>query len=487
MAKNFIVAIELGSSKITGMAGQKNLDGSITVLAVVKEDSKACIRKGVVWNIDKTAQSLTNIVKKLKSSLRTEISHVYVGVGGQSIRSVKNNIVKELPAETIVSKDMVDELMDANRSMSYPEQEILDAVTLEYKVGLQSQLDPVGVQCQRLEGNFLNILWRRAFYRNLNKCFDLAGIAIAEMYLAPLAMADSVLTEAERRSGCLLVDMGAETTTVSIYHRDILRHLAVIPLGGNNITKDIESLQIDEKDAERMKLKYAKAFTDNSDIDNNQTYPIDQERTIEQRRFVEVVEGRLAEIMENVWAQVPNEYADKLLGGIVLTGGASNMPNIEEAFRRVTRISKVRLAQFVTQTVNASNGENIIHDGTLNTVIGLLAKGDMNCAGNDITNDLFGINGEQKVPLTTGDLHQQPRTTVATAGTGIVRTEAEKQKAEEEERKRQEEERRKREEEEEQRRIEEEEERKRNSPWNKIRHKATNFFRAIVSADNEDE
>lgn len=163
------------------------------------------------------------------------------------------------------------------------------------------------------------------------------------------------------------------------------------------------------------------------------------------------------------------------------------MPNIEEAFRRVTRISKVRLAQFVTQTVNASNGENIIHDGTLNTVIGLLAKGDMNCAGNDITNDLFGINGEQKAPLTTGDLHQQPRTTVATAGTGIVRTEAEKQKAEEEERKRQEEERRKREEEEEQRRIEEEEERKRNSPWNKIRHKATNFFRAIVSADNEDE
>ena len=247
----FIVAIELGSTKITGIAGRKNLDGSISVLSVVKEDASQCIRKGVVYNIDKTVQSLTNIISKLKANLKAEIAHVYVGVGGQSIRSVRNVIVEELPADTIVSQEMVNQLMDKNRTMSYPDQEILEAATQEYKVDQQYQLDPIGIQCSRLEGNFLNILWHKTFYRNLNKCFDLAGIAIAEMYLAPMVLADSVLTEAEKRSGCVLVDLGAETTTVAVYFKNILRHLAVIPLGGANITKDIASLQIEEGDAER--------------------------------------------------------------------------------------------------------------------------------------------------------------------------------------------------------------------------------------------
>ena len=232
-AKEFIVAIELGSSKMTGIAGQKNLDGSINVLAVVKEDSSSFIRKGVVYNIDKTAQCLTSIVKKLENQLKTEVLQVYVGVGGQSIRSVKNVIAKDLPVETIITQDMVIELMDANRSMVYQDQEILDAAAQEYKVGSQFQLDPVGIQANRLEGNFLNILERKAFYKNLNKCFETAGISVAEMYLAPLALADSVLTEAEKRSGCALVDMGADTTTVSVYSKNILRHLAVIPLGSS--------------------------------------------------------------------------------------------------------------------------------------------------------------------------------------------------------------------------------------------------------------
>ncbi|WP_048798485.1 cell division protein FtsA, partial [Segatella buccae] len=404
MPKEFIVAIELGSSKMTGIAGQKNLDGSITVLAVVTEDSTSCIRKGVVYNIDKTGQCLTNIINRLKTILKQEIVHVYVGVGGQSIRSVKNVIVKELPNETVVTQDMINALMDGNRNMSYTDQEILDAATQEYKIDNQYQLDPVGIQCSRLEGNFLNILWRKTFYRNLNKCFDNAGIAIAEMYLAPLAMADSVLTEAEKRSGCALVDIGADTTTVSVYHKNILRHLAVIPLGSNNITKDIASLQMEERDAEKMKLKYAKAFTDNNDIDSTLTYPIDQDRQVESRKFIDIVEGRLEEIIENAWFQVPSEYADKLLGGIILTGGGSNIPNLERAVRNHTHIEKIRIAKFVTQTINSNDPKITDHNGMMNTVLSLLAKGDMNCAGSEIKADLFGT-GEPRPTTTTGTLH----------------------------------------------------------------------------------
>ena len=438
-AKDFIVAIELGSSKMTGIAGKKNLDGSISVLAVVTEDSSTFIRKGVIYNIDKTAQCISNIVKRLTTTLETSISQVYVGVGGQSIRSVKNVIVKNLAADTIVTQEMVNELMDANRNMSYQDQEILDAATQEYKVDNQYQMDPVGIQCARLEGNFLNILWRKMFYRNLNKCFDLAGVPIAEMYLAPLALADSVLTDAEKRSGCALVDMGADTTTVSVYYKNILRHLAVIPLGSNNITKDIASLQMEESAAEQMKLKYGSAWTDNGEIDNNMSLSIDADRSVKSREFISIVEGRMEEIIENVWYQVPSEYADRLLGGIILTGGGSNMKNIETAFRNHTHIEKIRTAKFVTQTITAKDPIITARDGKMNTVLGILAKGDMNCAGEEVdpTADLF-TETKPATTTTTADIHREPRK-VTEIGQGVVLTEAEKQKAEEEKRRQEEE------------------------------------------------
>jgi len=438
-AKDFIVAIELGSSKTTGIAGKKNLDGSIDVLAVVSEPSDGFIRKGVVYNIDKTAQCISGIVKKLTTMLRTEIVHVYVGVGGQSIHSVKNNIVKTLPEDTIVTQELVNELMDGNRNMTYPDQEILDAATQEYKVDNQYQLDPVGILCNRLEGNFLNILWRRMFYRNLNKCFDLANVAIAEMYLAPLALADCVLTDAEKRSGCVLVDLGADTTTVSVYSKNILRHLAVIPLGGNNITKDIASLQMEESHAEEMKLKYASAYTDAGDIDNTLNLSIDTDRQVESRKFIEIVESRVMEIVENVWYQVPGDFADRLLGGIILTGGGSNMKNIEQAFRNHTHVDKIRIAKFVTQTVTSRDEVINAHDGRMNTVLSLLAKGNMNCAGREVdpNADLFA-ESKPATTATTAELHNEPRR-ASEIQSGVVLTEAEKQRAMEEQQREEEE------------------------------------------------
>jgi len=494
-AKEFIVAIELGSSKVTGIAGQKNLDGSIQILAIVKEESSAFIRKGVVYNIDKTAQCLTSIVKKLEIQLKTEIRQVYVGVGGQSIRSVRNVITKDLPNESIVTQNMVIELMDANRNMTYPDQEILDAAVQEYKVGSQFQIDPVGIQATRLEGNFLNILERKAFYKNLNKCFETAGINVAEMYLAPLALADSVLTEAEKRSGCALVDLGADTTTVSVYSKNILRHLAVIPLGSNNITKDIATLQMEESDAERMKLKYASAYTDNNDIDNDLKYSIDPERQIDSRKFIEIVEGRLEEIIENVWYQIPSEYYDKLLGGIILTGGGANLKNIEKAFNNHTHVDKIRVAKFVTQSILSNNESIKAHDGTMNTVLGLLAKGDINCAGGavDPNGDLFG--SQKQTAASGGD--PRPARTAGEIPAGVVLTAAEKKAAEAEkkaaeaekkaaeEAKRREEEEKERQKREEELRLKEEQERirKENSPWNKFVRGIKKFGKTIVEEE----
>lgn len=478
----FIVAIELGSSKITGIAGKKNLDGSISVNAVVKENASQCIRKGVVYNIDKTGQCLTNIITKLKKQLKHEISHVYVGVGGQSIRSVKNVIVKELPGETIITSDMINELMDANRNMTYQEQEILDAATQEYKVDNQYSIDPVGIKANHLEGNFLNILWRKSFYDNLNNCFEKAGIAIAEMYLAPLALADSVLTEAEKRGGCVLVDLGADTTTISVYYKNILRHLAVLPLGSANITKDIASLQLEEKDAEAMKLKYASAYTDNNEIDNNFSYPLDADRTIESRKFIEIVEARVEEIIENVIYQIPPEFIDKLLGGFILTGGGSNLRNIERAFRNHTHVNKIRIAQFVSHTITSGDADINAKNGTMNTILGLLAKGDMNCAGAEINPDKSLFEENKTTTSSTTDIHQTPRKPTE-IGQGVVLTAAEKEKAEAERRRLEEEERKRREEEEERIRQEEEEKRK-NSFWGKLSRKIKDFSGSILEPED---
>ena len=485
MAKDFIVAIELGSSKITGIAGKKNLDGSIQVLACVKEDSSSCIRKGVVYNIDKTAQCLTNIINRLEKQLKKGITQVYVGVGGQSIRSIRNLIAKDLPNGMQVTQDMVIELMDENRNMKYPDQQIIDAAAQEYKVDSQFQLDPVGIQCNRIEGNFLNILQRKSFYANLNKCFETAGINIAELYLAPLALADSVLTEAERRSGCALVDLGADTTTVSVYSKNILRHLAVIPLGANNITKDIASLQMEESDAEKMKLRYASAFTENNDIDNNMKYSIDQDRQVETRKFIEIVEGRLEEIIANVWCQVPEEFCDKLLGGIILTGGGSNLRDIEKAFQNYTHIDKIRIAKFVTQTITSTIAEINAHDAMMNTVLGLLAKGDINCAGSELplSNDLFA--SQQRTVITPETLEQRRARQASETPAGVIRTAEEVRRAEEEAlRKKEEEERQAREKAEEEAR-EEERIRKENSFWNKGWKKLKNLGETILGPEEE--
>ncbi len=439
-AKNFVVAIELGSTKIKGIAGQKKPDGSFAVLAVVSEDAGQCIRNGVVYNIDKTGQCIINIVQKLRGQLKSGIKHVYVGVGGQSIHSERNVIVKEIDNAAPVTDGLITNMMDQNRSMEYPDMEILDVEAQEYRADSMLQTDPVGIPCSRLEGNFLNILQSKRHYQKLNTCFDMAKVKLAEMYLAPFALADAVLTPVEKRSGCVLVDMGADTTTVMVYYKNIVRHIAVIPLGGSNITKDICSLQVEEAEAEKLKLRYASAYTAPENIDPSLKYDIDIDRKVESSRFIDIVEARVQEIVANVWNQIPTDFTDKILGGIVLTGGAANMKNMDIAFKKHTSINKVRLAKFVTYTISSNNSDINAHDGTMNTLLGLLAKGNQNCCAQvtekpiqDMFNGGEGVipddNAQEPLPLR--DPNKLPPGAVQSA----AEKEAAARKAEEERRK----------------------------------------------------
>ena len=464
--KDFVVAIEFGSSKVTGIAGKKNSDGSITVLAYAREDSSSFIKRGLVYNIDKTAQCLINIKLKLEKSLKAIIGKAYIGIGGQSLHTVFHSVNLPLEPGSVISKETVDELKKANRDFTYDNQELLQVVPQEYKVGTNSQIDPIGVVCDSIEGRYLNIVARYSLRQNLEKSLALAGIQVADYIVAPLALGECVLSDAEKRSGCALIDLGAQTTTVSIYKNNILRHLSVIPLGGYNITKDISAQQIEEEDAEELKLKYGCAYTekeDNSDGDEDKTFPVTDERDIEAKLLNDIVESRVEEIIANVSEQVrQSNYANELLACFILTGGGSNLKNIELAFKKRTNVEKIRTAKFVIPTIDAKNPDIRSRDGSLNTTLALMIIGKDNCFESVLgADDLF--DGIQK---------RQDEL--------IKQKEAEEAK----ERERLEQERLEQEAELERQRQEEERERRENSWWNKLKKNVTKLGTTIFSDED---
>ena len=388
---DFIAAIELGSTRIAGVAGRRSSNGNIQILAYASEKSSDCIRKGTIFNIDKTAQLVSVVLGKLEDMLKASICKVYVGVGGQSVRSIRNSESKKLTEDTRISQALIDDMMKSNKELPLIDKEILSVEPQEYKIGNnQLTTEPVGIATDRIEGHFLNIIGRTSLRSNIRQCFRLAsgGNDIAECVLAPDALAQVVLTPSEKRSGCVLVDMGADTTTVLIYRNNILRHLAVIPLGGNNITKDICSQQMVEEDAEQIKLSYGSAYTEASDNkeDSGRELSIDGRTTIRANKLEDIIEARVEEILQNVLNQIVlSDYSDKLLAGAVLTGGAANMLNMEDAFTRITKIEKVRTAR--DTAVELEGYANLIPmDGTHNTLIGILAAGKENCCKQEKSN-----------------------------------------------------------------------------------------------------
>lgn len=377
---DFIAAIELSSSKISGIAGKKNSDGSIQVLAFAREDAASFIHKGAIYNIDKTAQALTSIINKLEGQLNNSIAKIYVGIGGQSVRTVRNAVSRTLDEEGIISQELVDSICDENLEVPLADMSVLDVAPQEYKIDNNLHADPVGVAGRHITGQFLNIVARASLKKNLEHSFESAKVEIADLLIAPIALANVVLTENEMRAGCALVDFGADTTTISVYKNNMLRYLSVLPLGGNNITRDITSLQMEEEDAEKLKLKYADAlYEEDEEAETPAVCTLEDGRTIELASLNNIVEARVEEILANVWNQLQlSGYEDKLFSGVIFTGGAANLRNIEEAFRKLSKIDKVKTMKFVHNTIHGFS-DVLRKDGMQNTLLGLLSMGNENC------------------------------------------------------------------------------------------------------------
>lgn len=398
--KDFIVAIELASSKITGVAGQKK-DGTMQILAYAEEDTAGCIKRGVVYNIEKTYQSLNNIISKLEAVLKTKIQRAYVGLGGQSMRSYKCVIKRNLLTQSYISNDLIDAIRQESYEIPFADCEVLDNYPQEFVVDSNIIADPVGVMGTNVEGEFLDVIAKNKLRANVSTVFANAGVDIVEELISPLHLANNVLTDAEKRSGCALIDLGADTTTLVVYKNNIVRYLVTIPLGSNNINKDLATIPIDEAETEEVKLKYGDACQEAEVIDENevQFYTTTDGRQIEVSQIKSVIEARMGEIIANVSNQIVNsDYSGKLLAGLVITGGGSNMKNIVKAFVKSTKVDKVRLANKVNQIVaKISSASAIKLDKAESTsIISLLLSGSVPCGGDSFDNSQSYIDQQLK-------------------------------------------------------------------------------------------
>lgn len=399
--KDFIVAIELASSKIKGVAGQKK-DGTMQILAYAEDDTTGCIKRGAVYNIEKTYQSVNNIIHKLESVLNTKISRDYVGIGGQSMRSYKSIIKRDLLTQSFISNELIDAISQESQEIPYSDYEVMDNYPQEFIIDSNSISDtPVGVMGTNVEGEFLNIIAKTKLRTNVETVFANANMEIAEQLIAPLQLANNVLTDAEKRSGCALVDLGADTTTLVVYKNNIVRYLVTIPLGSNNINKDLATLPIDEAETEEVKLKYGDACQDTERVEDAeiQTYTTSDGRTFDVTLIKNVIEARMGEIIANVNNQIINsDYSGKLLAGLVITGGGSNMKNIVDAFTKSTKIDKVRIANKVNQSIiKTENAGAIVLDKAENTsILSLLLGGTEPCGGEGLDNTQAMIDQQAK-------------------------------------------------------------------------------------------
>lgn len=376
--KEIIVALEFGTSAIRGIAGRRKPDGSVQILDIEQERVTDAIQHGVIYNIDKTTQAITTVVGRLSDALGVQIVRAYVGISGQSLHTTGNIVSRGMENKVKITPELVDNLMDNNRATKYTDSQILEVVPQEYVVGNRTITDPIGIQSEQIEARFMNVVARNTLIENINKCMRMAEIEIADLLISPIALADVLLSDSEKRSGCALIDFGASTTTISVYNGNLLRHLTVIPLGGNNITADLStSQQMEFDEAEALKRKHGVAYVA-AESDNPLQLSISNDRTLSENDLQNIIGARTEEIIQNAWHQIEN-MSRKLLSGIIITGGAAQLKDMPEAIKHFTQFPKVKMAKSLITISDVAADVNTPQGISIDTLIALLMHGEQNC------------------------------------------------------------------------------------------------------------
>jgi len=338
-----VVGLDIGTTKVCALVGRKNEFGKLEILGMGKATSEGVVR-GIVSNIDKTVEAIRKAIRQAEEQSGINIGVVNVGIAGQHIKSLQHNgsITRQVTDHEITVEDVNRLTNDMYRLVTPPGSEIIHVMPQEYKVDYEEGIvDPVGMSGVRLEGNFHIITAQSNAINNINKCVSRAGLEVDQLILEPLASSMSVLSEEEKEAGVALVDIGGGTTDLAIFKDNIIRHTAVLPFGGDIITSDIkQGCMVMQNQAEQLKVKFGRAIADEASENEIVSIPGLRDRTpkeISLKNLAYIIEARMEEIVELVYAEIVRSgYANSLAGGIVVTGGGSQLQNLVQLVEYIT-------------------------------------------------------------------------------------------------------------------------------------------------------
>ena len=381
MATNekIVAAVDIGTTKIVSLVGRLNELGKLEILGISQTPSKG-VKRGVVLNIEETVNAIQTTTSDAIEQSGIKFNEVFVGIAGQHIKSVRNRgyINRDSYDDEITREDVQHLIDDMYKIPVDVGEEIIHVLPQSYIVDNETGVkNPVGVYGKRLEANFHIVIGQISSARNIEKCINRVGLDVKQLVLEPLASSAAVLTDDEKEAGVALVDIGGGTTDVAVYYDDVIRHTAVIPFGGNVITRDIkEGCAILQRQAESLKLQFGSALGDLAQEDKVVTIPGISGRDpkeISFRSLAYIIQSRMEEIIDAVCFEIENSgYMDKLSAGIVLTGGGSMLKHLNQLVKFKTGMD-VRIG-FPGDKMAADSIEEI-NQPMFSTSVGLLLKG----------------------------------------------------------------------------------------------------------------
>jgi len=374
-----MVGLDIGTTKISVIIGRKDQYGKLDILGTGRAISNG-VTRGIVSNIDKTVSAITEAISEAQKKSGINIKHVFVGIAGQHIKSLQHRgeIVRD-NIEIEIAKADIDKLKsNMFKLITIPGEEIIHVIPQEYTVDGEDGIeDPIGMAGVKLEANFHVITAQVGAVRNIVKCVERAGLIPKDLILEPFASAVATLDDDELREGVALVDIGGGTTDVALFLGNIIRHTAVIPFGGNAITKDIKSgLEILENQSELLKIKFGSAMYTEEQENVMVSIPGLRGRPPKEiaiRNLSEVIGARYKEIIDLVYHEIKaSGYEDKLMTGIVLTGGGSLIKNLKQLVAYVT--GKETRIGYPNEHLGAES-KDLVESPIYSTGVGLVLKG----------------------------------------------------------------------------------------------------------------
>ena len=343
---NIIVGLDIGTTKIACFIGQRAENGKIKILGFGKTDSIG-VERGVVRNVKSTADSIRKAVMDASNQADIDVEEVYVGIAGQHIKSVQSKGSIMIPPEhKLITEEDVSRLSDEqNRIMLQPGEQIVHIIPQVYFVDnepLSSEVSPIGVAGKSLSANFHIVTCNTDNLRNIHYAVNEAGLKVKSVVLEPIASSYAVLNDLDRDAGVALVDIGGGTTDVAIFSDGIIRHTSVIPLAGNAITEDIRlGCSILKSQAESLKVKFGSCLPAVESPDDIISIPgirNQPPREISMKNLASIIKARLQVILEQVSYEMEiSQTSQKLLAGIVLTGGGARMGHITDLSALITK------------------------------------------------------------------------------------------------------------------------------------------------------